>query len=436
MASAVLVVVLSIVFQGGAPPLYWQGQEISDAQAVLARAEALTRSVARAYEGTVAPAGKCWFVLRNASTRDVEDRVYCGPAYLPWSSSGDPWLAYRLSATSAGSKERLWVPAKPLPSSTVALPAGEVLRRPGGGAPPSGAGGLRLPVVPRQRPGWGGLLEAPPAGLSPAPVGDVMVDWGATYRLVAYGFAQWLPVGLDRAALRSSSWPPHFERAAAQLLLPPRGERFVVAELAVSPGEDAGAVPARANGKGGPDRDEPLLQVKAGLSSLTLPFASGADVTVAGVVPAGSRPYLEVEDKGLTQTVSLANGKLGPAPAVLSRLGTDERLSVSGSLGGARVRLWDASLVWFAGSDGGTVPPSFGEAYLQVLATVSPAGAPLSASNFKLLLPGGQVAGAVALPDSQRQALVAGFLVPASFSYGTVVVSASGRSLRAPVHFE
>ena len=101
------------------------------------------------------------------------------------------------------------------------------------------------------------------------------------------------------------------------------------------------------------------------------------------------------------------------------------------------VHVSDASLVWFAGSDGGTAPPQSDEAYLQVLATASPAGASfLPASDFTLDLPGGEVAQAQALADADRQAIVVGFLVPASFSVGTVVVASGGRSFGVPVHFQ
>ncbi len=434
---ALLVVVLTLLLQGGPPVLYWQGERIADGGAVLARAEAAASDLVKSDEGVLSPASRCWFVLPNRSSHDVEDHLLCGPALLPWSSSPSAaWLAYMLSAAPAGAEVQLSVRVEPSPRTTVAVPLGEVLRRPGGGSPPSGAGGLEPPAVPRQRPGWGGVLDAPPPGLTPAPVGDVIGSWGATYRLVAYGSFQWLPARLDRPALKEASWPTGFPRSAARLLLPPRGERIVVGELAVSAGEDAGAVPAQANGTSGPSADRPSLSVVAGSSAVALPYVDGPDVTVAAVVPAGPHPVLEVVDKGLTQRVSLSRGVLGPAPAVLARLGTDDRLSAAATFGGTRVRLLDASLVWFAGSDGGTVPPSYGDAYLQVLAALSPAGAELGAGNFKLVLPGGEIVGAQALPDSDRQALVVGFLVPASFAYGTVVVSAGGRSLSAPVRFE
>ena len=109
-----------------------------------------------------------------------------------------------------------------------------------------------------------------------------------------------------------------------------------------------------------------------------------ADLTVVASVPAGSHPLLEISDKGLAQKVSLVGGQLAPGPEVLARAAPTSR-SASGDLPGAEVHLSDASLVWFAGSDGGTVPPAPDEAYLQVLATASPAGPSfLPASDFSL----------------------------------------------------
>ena len=148
------------------------------------------------------------------------------------------------------------------------------------------------------------------------------------------------------------------------------------------------------------------------------------------------QPVLVISDKGLTQEIVLRTGQLGAGPSVLARAGTDEPLSVTGTLADVTVHVSDASLVWFAGSDGGTVPPEQDEAYLQVLATASPLSASfLPASDFTLDLPGGEVAPAQALPDANRQDIVMGFLVPASFSVGTVVVAAGERSFGVPVHF-
>jgi hypothetical protein len=439
------VVVLALVLRGGPPALYWDGLPIAGAGAVLSRAEAAMQALAKADEGSLSPHASCWFLLPNGAAHDVEAELRCGPVLLPWSAPSAPWLAYRLLGTPAGSDVRLSLARGPAPVATVALAPGQVLRRPGGGSPAAGAGGLQPPVVPRQRPGWGALLLAPPAQLASAPVGDVVGDWGASYRLVAYGERGWLPARLGPGALGQAYDPPGSpwatERGApggrplAKLLLPPKGDVFVVAELSVSAGEAAGAVPAQANGGAGPSADRPSVQVVAGSTVVTFPFSPGPELSLVATVPARSRPTLQISDKGLTQRVSLTDGALAPGPQVLARLGTDDGLSVSAELGGGRARLVDASLVWFAGSDGGTVPPTPGEAYLQVLATISP-GASLSANNFALVLPGGEVVGAQPLPDSDRQAVVAGFLVPASFSYGTVVVSAGGKSLRVPVRFQ
>ena len=341
--------------------------------------------------------------------------------------------------------------------------SGEVLRRPDGATPPPGDAGLAVPAVPRQRPGWGGSLAAPPPGLSPAPVADLIGDWGQSYRLVGYGEVGRLSARLSPAALReavnppgsawstgtgpssrSGSGPGGSARPLAPLLLPPRGQVFVVAELALSAGEASGPVPGQANGNGRPATDQPTLEVLAGATAATFANPSGAaasvapgagSLTVVASVPVRSRPVLEITDKGLTQSVSLADGRLSSAPSILSRAGTNEALSVTGGLNGATVRVSDASLVWFAGSDGGTVPPSPNDAYLQVLASATPADFFPPASDFTLRLPGGQVLQAQALPDSDRQAIVVGFVVPASFSDGTVVVSAGGHSFDVPVHF-
>ncbi len=195
------------------------------------------------------------------------------------------------------------------------------------------------------------------------------------------------------------------------------------------------------NGSAASSSDEPVLEVLANGAPESFDIPSGArnssaNLTLAASVPIGSRPVLDISDKGLNQEVSLSSGAVMTAPAVLSRLGTDEPLNVTGRVAGVQVHLRDASLVWFAGSDGGTVPPGQDDAYLQVLATASPLQSSfLPASDFSLEMPAGQVVTAQALPDWDRTAILIGFLVPASFSNGTVVVSDGSESFRVPVNF-
>lgn len=445
------VVVLAVVFHSSSPALYWQGEPLGNAQQVLTEASGGMRAVAAANEADLLPQSRCYFSLPNSSAHDVADYLRCGPVLFPWSAPSAPWLSYKLSGSFTGSREELSVSLAPAPALTVRLAKGEVLRRPDGATPSPGAGGLAVPVVPYQPAGWGGVLSAPPSGLQPAPVVDLIGDWGQSYRLVAFGEVDRLSARLDEAALKMAVDPPGStwatvtgnvagkgSRPLATLLLPPRGQVFAVAELAVSPGEDAGAVPAQANAAGQAGADTPALGVLDGGVTTTFSTPEAArspNLTLAVSVPAGSKPVLEISDKGLTQQVSLVGGQLAPGPAVLSRPGTNEVLSASGVLPGVTVDVNDAALVWFAGSDGGTVPPAYDEAYLQILASTTPLDANLAASNFTLQLPGGEVVRAQALPDSDRQAIVVGFLVPASFSNGTVIVSAGGRSFSVPVAF-
>jgi len=128
--------------------------------------------------------------------------------------------------------------------------------------------------------------------------------------------------------------------------------------------------------------------------------------------------------------VTLWTGRSGPVRA--SWPGRDGRtLSATGSLPGVTVRLSDASLVWFAGSDGGTVPAQPDEAYLQVLSdghatrvVVLPASD--FTSNYRR--GGGPGAGAADATGGDRRRVPR----PASFSVGTVVVSSGGRSSACP----
>ena len=458
---ALLVIILVVVLRGHPPALYWQGEPFGNGSTVLGQGQQSMQAFAKADEGVVSLESRCYFSLPTTAAHDVAPYLRCGPVLLPWSSPSGPWLTYKLSAsrpTSSGVE--LAVALAPSLAGTVALYPGEVLRRPDGTAPPQGDAGLAVPAVPRQPAGWVAGLSNPPADLRPAPAADLIGDWGQSYRLVAFGELDLISSGLDPGALRVAYDPPgsawstgagstgsgstgagHSGLPLAKLLLPPKGQVFVAAELAVSPGEDAGAVPVGAVAAGaGAGSDQAGMEVLAGTDTAVLPAAGtsrSADVTIVASVPAGAQPVLVISDKGLEQRVMLSTGALGAGPSVLARAGTDEPLSATGSLPGVTVRLSDASLVWFAGSDGGTVPAQPDEAYLQVLATATPLGSSfLPASDFTLELPGGEVAQAQALPDADREAIAVGFLVPASFSVGTVVVSSGGRSFSVPVHFQ
>jgi hypothetical protein len=453
----VVVIILAIALRSRPPALYWEGQPMENASHVLVDAQAAMQSVASADEGALSSGSRCYFSLANSSDHDVAPYLRCGPILFPWSSPSAPWLTYAISGAPTSSGVKVLLASSVRADATSALHRGEVLRRPDGAGAPKGTGGLALPAVPHQRAGWAGVLSEPPLGLRPAPVGDLLEDWGQTYRLVAFGEVSSLSSQLDPAALRDAVSPPGSAyatvrtsggRPLATLLLPMKGQSLVVAELVLGPGEAAGAVPSEAvaDGAGPSSTDKPAIEVLAGgtVATFDVPAtpAAGAtptrptDLTLVASVPAGSHPLLEISDKGLSQEVSLVGGQLAPGPEVLSRVGTDEPLDASGDLSGTEVHISDAALVWFAGSDGGTVPPSPDEAYLEVLANASPAGSSfLPASDFSLSSPGGQPELGEPLPDADRAAIVVGFLVPASFSNGTVTVSAGGRSFSVPVNF-
>ena len=253
-------VVLAIVLRGHSPAFYWEGEPMANAPHVLAEAQAAMRATASADEGVVSPQSSCYFSLPNRSAHDVAPYIRCGPVFLPWSAPADAWLTYRLRAspTSSGVKLSVASSSSP-PAATVALAKGEVLRRPGGGAPASRDAGLSPPAVPRQRPGWTGVLKSPPTGLEPAPVGDLIGDWGRSYRLVAFGEVGWLPSRLGPAGRRDAVNPAggaHAGRTSgdgrpqAKVLLPARGQVLAVAELALSPGEAAAPVASGPNASG------------------------------------------------------------------------------------------------------------------------------------------------------------------------------------------
>lgn len=445
---ALVIAVLVVVFRSHPPTLYWKGEPLKNASAVLDKAGSTMKASASADEAATLSSSRCYFTLPNQSTHDIEGQMACGPVLFPWSSPGKAWLEYPVTARPASSGVDLAVSSSANDTSTVALAPSTVLRRPDGASPPKAGGGLAVPVVPRQELGWAGLLHGLPQGLQTAPVSDVLGGWAHDYRLVAYGEVTHLPASLDPVALKKavvpkgSSWSATGAggRPRATVLVPAPGQVFAVAELAESPGEADGAVPAGVGeaAAGAPGAAGARLEVVGGSTAATLQAPGGKATTlfVAAAVPTNSAPNLVVSDKGLAQEVSLANGRANNVPSVLARLSPSERLGVSGHLPGVTLQFINASLVWFAGSDGGTVPPSPDEAYLQVMIKALPLSASfLPASDFALRMPGGQVKTAQALPDADRSVIVVGFLVPASFSTGTLVAAVGGRTFSVPVDF-
>lgn len=445
---AVVVTVLVIALRGHPMALYWQGEQFSNGGDVLSQAEAAMASTARANEAAIASSSQCYFVLPNRSAHDVEPHLACGPVLFPWSARPAAWLEYPLSARPGAAPLKLDVSTPSSDTTTVALAGGVVLRRPSGGTAPKGFAGLSRPVVPYQAATWSSLLTSLPGGLRSASVSDVLGGWAHSFRLVAFGTFNHLSASLAPGALRQavtpkgSKWSTTGKGAPrATVLVPEAGHELVVAQLAVSPGEASGAVPAGAAASGGASGTSSTtaqFQVTSsyGADVLSVPARPGSSLFVAASVPVGSAPELAVTDKGLAQSVSLSNGQVTGVPGVLARLSPAQVLRARADLGGVYVRATNAALVWFAGSDGGTVPPNAGEAYLQVLVTVSPLSASfLPASDFSLSVPGRPALRGELLPDSDRRVIAVGFIVPASFSTGTLDITVSGRVLAVPLNF-
>jgi hypothetical protein len=381
--------------------------------------------------------------------------------------------------SSKGAKASLQPTANP---TATGLSGAETLRSAAGDRVAPSSAVVALPALPRQPAGWSGTLATPPTGLHTLPASAHLTAWGASYQVVAAGIFQDLPATADLAALRAATYPPgspyrppaalarsgntaaggkkatsSTSARTAPLVLPPTGDVFEVLRLNLSAGEAGGAVPAAAaqaevvgrlpgssplsakaraqTGTGVPQTaDTPALSlVGTGFRTRLINLPDTSQVTVVAAVPAaapGAATSLEVSDKGLTQSLSLSTGtRASGAPIVLARAHTDDPLQVKGTLravseGGrsttVTVAVSDAALGWYAGSDGGTVPASADQAYLQLLVTQTGGGPPVPADGWALTLPSGTTVTGQALPDSDPTAGDIGFLVPADLTSGTV----------------
>ena len=264
----VVVIILAIALRSRPPALYWQGEPMAG------RLPRPCRGAGRHAIGGLGGRGSALVgqplllqLVEQLRTTTWHRTCAAVPSCCPGRRRPPPG-----SPTSSPARRPVraswfrWAARFP-PDATSGLHRGEVLRRPDGAAAPKGTGGLALPAVPRQRAGWAGVLSAPPLGLRPAPVGDLIGDWGQTYRLVAFGEVSHLSSHLDPSALRDAVSPPGSAYATARtsggrplatLLLPMKGQALVVAELALGPGEAAGAVPSEAAANGaGPAQHRP-----------------------------------------------------------------------------------------------------------------------------------------------------------------------------------
>lgn len=417
--GSVLSAALLVVLLAGAglfallreDPLTFGGRYVADPGAVLAEADRVFTDHVAQRQGVRSAESRCWFQLQDADGAEVRPALLCGPALFVDGQDDASWLRFPLTGSPAGGDVQLSVAALPADPDPAPLTDRELLRRPDGGQPPRGTGGLTAPAVPQAAPGYTAVGPFPDVSWA-EPGGPARLS-GPAAAVTVTGLAQPDRVGTGDAALR-----------------PADGERFLAVRYLVEQGEGLSPTPPAITYRVG---DRAPVAVDPALTS------PGTTVEALVSVPADAATAdLVVTDAGVEQRLSLRTG--APAPdnlQVLARtsreadvdavrqlsadLSAPGRVSVSLPL---TITVREGRLAWFVGDER---PADPSRALLLIDATMAVAGAPPGAvppSLLSLRLPDGTVLPALDLDDSPARVLTA-FDVPAGFTEGTVVVSGS-----------
>jgi hypothetical protein len=308
----------------------------------------------------------------------------------------------------------LTVADEPLDPEPGARPDPDLLRRPDGGSPPEGSGGVAVPEPVRAEPGL--RTTGPLAGVGfTAPEGLARLS-GPAAAVTITGLARPERVGAGDVARR-----------------PAEGEQFLAVTYRVDAGEGTSPeVPSFSYEVPGADP----IPVDPAL------LAPGTTVTELLSVPAGTGAAdLVVRDAGLEQRLSLLTGAPGPDNVeVLGRVNRRVELGATAELDGLAggpsgrlaplrftVAMGAAQLRYFAGAGTAKVPGGPDRAFLVVEATMAPAGGtPVAVppAMLSLTLPDGTVVPGVDLADDPAVVQPA-FDVPGTFTDGVLGVGGS-----------
>jgi hypothetical protein len=390
-------------------PLTLGGRYVIEPEAVLAEADQVLASYVQDRHGVIADDGGCWFELAGADGHEVRDAAVCGPVLFV---DGDPdrtWLHFPMTETADGGDVRLTVAGLPVNPEPDRLADPGLLRRPGGGDPPEGAGGLQVPPPPRPDAGWSATGPFPDVTYTEPQAPSRLSGPAAAVTMT--GLAEPARVGTGDDARR-----------------PAEGERFVAVRYAIDRGEGRSTTPPAVS-----------YQVSGAEPVPVAPALIGPGTVVEAVISVpedAEAADLVVDDAGFQQRLSLLTGAPGPDNLqVLARVNRRVDLNASQELTGTlsapglaptpfpfTVNMTRGTLQWFAGADGTKQPADPSRAWLVLDVSMSITGSPPSAAPVEYLsltLPDGDVVRAIDLNDDPGFVLAA-FDVPAGFTAGVI----------------
>jgi hypothetical protein len=409
LVGAALVVVLLVgaglfLFRGD--PLTLGGRYVTEPEAVLADADEVLAGYVEDRHGVAADDSRCWFELTEPDGHEVREALVCGPVLFVDGDAERTWLRFPVTATTDGGDVRLSVEPLPVDPEPDRLADPDLLRRPEGGSPSGGSGGLEVPAPPQAEPGWSTV--GPFADVSwTDPDGAARLS-GPAAAVTVTGLAQPDRVGAGDDARR-----------------PADGERLVAVRYAIAAGEGTSTSP-------------PVLsyQVTGADPVPVTPglVAPGTVVEAVLSVPEDAAAAdLVVDDAGVQQRLSLLTGAPGTGnlqvlarstrvAAINAAPHLEGTLSAPGKVSAVfpfTVTVARASLQWWAS---GKQPADPTRAFLVLdvsLAVPDTAPGAVPVEYLSLTLPDGTVLRAGDLNDDPAFVLPA-FDVPAGFTAGTL----------------
>jgi hypothetical protein len=417
---AILAAVLALVLVGGGlffflsgDDITYQGRDIIEPETVLTDAESALNEIVRQRNGATNDETSCYFVVKSAETTDIEDGLACGPVLFVDGDEGQPYLTFPVEASAGDGDARLTVAPEPQAPEPAELANPDLLRRPDGGTPPEGNGGLAVPEPPRAEAGT--FTAVPSEGLELDPTAATARIGSPTMSINVTAIAAPDRYGQGDDARR-----------------PAEGEKFVAFELVSGAGE-IGPIAEFSVAVQVDDDDPSPLPDGTDLS--------GGPATLAISVPEDTEDVsLVVTEGSLVQRLSLITGEPDPGNIALWQranrnqvVGFSQGLTIRESAPGfitedfpTTLSVSEVGLSYFQGPDNLT-PSAPSQAFL-VLDTVLDIDGQLGLLPppfWTLTLPDGTV---VPAGDFRAEPDLIGifFEVPASFTEGTLAFGGVG----------
>jgi hypothetical protein len=294
--------------KGNSPEFTFAGKEIKQPDAVLKTAEKNLAGIVSTRHGARSKQTRCYYAqpkdpAEGAKKSDVAKDLYCGPVLFVDGDPSQPYLQFALSSAAEGGKPSLTPSATPESNDPASVPNSVTLKRPDGATAPKGSAGLKAPAPP---PADKDVLLA--ATLTSVTVPDapdtaVLGSWSGGIRITKLGTIKRYGHGDDA-------------RSA------PDGEKLLAFQTTGATGAE--------------DESEDLtskaeISVDGGSGKQVPALSSGQYVVVA--VPTDAKSVdLVVDDEGLTQSISLLDGKPGKDNVLLfTRSNRDGTTPVSAS---------------------------------------------------------------------------------------------------------